>query len=569
MTRGDLAALVEQVAAVHPSPPSPDDGTARALRLLAPELDPEATMAAGQVAAVVLGTAVTLLALLLGADIVAFAVGGAVALAASEAARRFPTTLLALRRTRAAGDAADLICRLVMRLRVAPTVEGAVAFAGRTGDDPLSRSLEVHARRARGTPHAGLSRFAEHWAEWCPALPRAAGLVEAAAGAEPGDRGRAAERALATTLSSLRERTAKFAADVRGPATGLYAFGVLLPLALLAVMPAARTAGVRVPLLAFAIGYDVVLPLGVGAGGLHILTRRPAAFPPPAVDRSHPNVPNRPGVALAAGAGAGLLAGALAGVLVAPWATPVAAAGAGVGTALVGRYHPVKAVRDEVRAVERGLPDAVALVGRRVGAGVALEAALGQAAAELDGPAGDLLAESDRIGRTLGTDVRGAFFGEHGALATVPSARVRGVAALLALAAREGQPAGDVLVGAADHLAELGRVERAARRDLATVTTTLGNTAGIFGPLVGGVTVALAARLARANGEGLAVGYATAELGLVVGGYVLGLAAVLAGLAGALTAGLDRAVVGYRVGIALPTATATYLTAVVGTGLLV
>ncbi|MEF8827886.1 MAG: type II secretion system protein, partial [Haloarcula sp.] len=61
----------------------------------------------------------------------------------------------------------------------------------------------------------------------------------------------------------------------------------------------------------------------------------------------------------------------------------------------------------------------------------------------------------------------------------------------------------------------------------------------------------------------------SALLGPVVGWYVLVLAVLLTALSTGLHRGLDRALVGYRAGLALLSAAATFLVAVVATGLLV
>jgi len=94
----------------------------------------------------------------------------------------------------------------------------------------------------------------------------------------------------------------------------------------------------------------------------------------------------------------------------------------------------------------------------------------------------------------------------------------------------------------------------------------MGNTAALFGPLVGGVTVALAGRV---GGSKLGEAIPQTGLALAVGVYVLLLAVVLTALATGLARGFDRSVVGYRVGLALLAATATYLAAIVAGGLLV
>jgi len=57
-------------------------------------------------------------------------------------------------------------------------------------------------------------------------------------------------------------------------------------------------------------------------------------------------------------------------------------------------------------------------------------------------------------------------------------------------------------------------------------------------------------------------------LGRIVGVYVLLLSATLTALATGLERGFDTTLVAYRIGIALPTATATYFVAFVGAGAL-
>jgi hypothetical protein len=182
------------------------------------------------------------------------------------------------------------------------------------------------------------------------------------------------------------------------------------------------------------------------------------------------------------------------------------------------------------------------------------------------------------VRRRLGTTVRDAFLGPHGALADLPSPRLRGGAELLSLAAREGPPAGDALIATAEHVAALREIEAEGRRELAHVTSTLANTAAVFGPLVAGTTVALSdgvaagAGLAVASGAGavggaVGPGLPTAALGAAVGAYVLLLAPLLTVLSTGLERGLDRALLGHRVGLALCGSTAVYLAAVRGAGL--
>jgi len=480
-----------------------------------------------------------------------------------------PRLLATARRTRALGEAPALVSRAVLRMRISPSTETAAAFAAEAGEGPLAASLAAHVRRAAGHPKSGLPGFISEWREEFPALRRALLLVESAGTAPAGERERTLDRALSAVLDGARDEMAAFAASLQGPSTALYAFGVLLPLALVALLPAVRMAGVPTPLSAIALLYDLFLPGVLLAASAWLLARRPVTFPPPRVSRSHPDIPDRQWPAIAAGIAVALVSYGITSVVVAPWLGPLVAIGSGLGSLLVVRYRPVKAVRDHVAAVEDGLTDALYHAGRRIEEGHAVEGAIASAAEEVHDATGAVFADAARRQRQLKIGIREAFLGEYGALATVPSPRARSTATLLALAAREGRPVGGAIVAMADHLEELAAVEREARHDIAQVTGTLSNTAAVFGPMVAGATVALADGIETSGQLATGSGPGTGGLGLAVGVYVLLLAVVLTALATGLSRGLDRALVGYRVGWALLAATATYAVAFFAAGLLI
>jgi len=543
----------------------------RSLRFLGWSVRAGTVVAAGYVAGVVAAlAAVPPLVVLFGVGPLSPPVACAVGVAVVHAVHRAPVVTARVRRTRALGEAPGVLVRAVLRMRIEPTTESAAAFAARTGRGRLAESLGGHVERARSTPRSGLSSFAGEWSEWFPALRRATGLVIAAADAPPGERGRTLDRATRAVLDGTRDRMTAFAKETRAPATALYAFGVLLPLALVAVLPAARVAGVGVSLPAVVVAYDLLLPAAVAAGSAWLLLRRPVAFPPPSVDRSHPDVPTRRWPPVVGGAVGGVGAWLALPVAFPRWTAPVGAVGVGVGAALVWYCRPAVTVQRRVRAVESGLSDALYLVGRRVTEGEAVETAVERAATELSGETAAVFAAAARVGRRLRVDLWESLLGPRGALADVPSSRARGAAALLSTAAEEGEPAGRAVTSMADHLDELERVEREARRELARVTGTLRHTAAVFGPLVAGATVAVAGRLDVEGGVGPAAPGATETaagaaslpvggLGLSIGVYVLFLATVLSALSTGLRRGLDPALVGYRVGWALLSATAVFL----------
>ena len=561
-----LPGAARLLARAYPWPVQPGQELVQSLAFLRSPVEAETVVRAGYGGAFSIGVFVWMVSLLAGLSVVA---GSMLALLAAvgiaQAVHEAPKTLARLYRTAALGAAPDLVGRAVLRMRVTPSVERAASFAAETGEGVLADSLAEHVHRSRGTPATGLGSFAAVWRDWYPSLRRAIRLVEASANAPPGERARTLDRAMSAVLDGTRNRMTEFAVSIRGPATGVYAFGVLLPLALSSILPAARAAGLPASIPVIVAVYNLVLPALLLWSSWRLLARRPVAFRPPRVRSDHPDVPNERRGALAVALVAGVLGGVLAGQLVAGWTIPLAALGWGIGAGLLWWYRPIRDVRDRTRRIEANLPDALYLIGRRVDEGMAVEAAVEAAAHEVAGETGEMLSETARRQRQLRLDVREALLGEYGTLATVPSPRARSAAALLGTAAREGRPAGETAVAMADHLEELRAVERDARASLATVTGTLGSTAAAFGPLVGGVTVALADGMGTAGGAVEPV--PAAELGLAVGVYVLLLSVLLTALAVGLEQGLDRALVGYRCGVALLSASTVYLVSYAGGGI--
>ena len=563
--------LIEALSRLWPTTVDEDPTLDRHLSFLDAPLTADVVLRAGHTLGVVVSVVVGLVGIVLGVQLhLAVLVAAAGGLAAVHGVHRAPAALAAVERTRALCAASDLVGRIVLYARISPAVEPAAAFAARTGEGPLARSLAEHVRRARGSPRSGLEGFAAAWHPWFPALERAVELVTTAVDAPVDERPALFDGALSAVVDATHDRMTAFAADVRGPATAVYAFGVLLPLALVGVLPAARVAGATVPLSFLAVVYDLLLPLGLVAASAWLLVRRPVTFAAPSVPRDHPDahVPWwRPPLVGLVVAGAFWVAGI---AVVGDWAGPVSAAGAGLGAGLVARFHPAAGVHAHARAVEAGLPDALSLVGRRVRDGTSVEAAIAAVGEELSGETGELFAAAAGVQRRLGVTLREAFLGEFGCLSTVPSPRTRAAAVLLSVAAVEGRPAGEAVVALADQLRALERAEQAGRRELAAVSGTLANTAAVFGPLVGGATVALAARMATVDaGTSVGTTFSTPGLGTVLGGYVLVMAATLTALATGLESGLDRTRIGYRVGLALVLAAATFLAGVVTADLLV
>jgi hypothetical protein len=548
--------VLEVFARLYPWSVEPSDELCRCLEFIDYRAEPESVVRAGYGVGL-LGIALALVAWVRGMGYPVVLVTGALAVLAVHVIHEWPVVLATARRTRALGNAPDLVARTVLRMRLAPSPERAAAFAAREGEGTLAASLADHVEQSKVTGETALEQFGREWTEWYPALGRSLGLVVASAAMDGPDRERTLDRALSVVIDGTRSQMRSFASKIHRPATALYAFGVVLPTALVALLPAAHAAGVGVTTATVVVVYDVLLPVGIVAAAVWLVAHRPVAFPPPNVGRDHPDVPDSSLPAALAGAGAGIAGWLLAGAVLPAWGGPVASVGLGAGVWLWLAFRPVVAVYDLIYEVEAELTDALALVGRRVARGVAVESAISEAAGELDGAMGDVLDSAAARQRQLQVGVREAFLGDDGALSDLPSPRARGTLGILGVAASEGRPAGSAIITLADHVDDLHRVERESRHDLEQVCGTLQTTGAVFGPMVAGATVALADSLA---GSGLpGGGQSLPWLGLVVGGYVLASAVVLPTLATSLARGFDGPLAGHRVGRALVAGTVVYL----------
>ncbi|GGL72567.1 hypothetical protein [Halocalculus aciditolerans] len=486
-----------------------------------------------------------------------------------------PRLLAAADRARADGDGPGFVCRATLGIALHGTLEAAVDTAS---DGPLGRELTRCVAAAHGDPVAGWRAFRERVADRSPAFAGSLALLDAATDAPPAERDRLLDAAVAAARRATRERFGDYAAALHGPVSGVYAFGVVLPLALVGVLPVLPSAGATIPLGALALCYDVALPLALAAASAWLVARRPLALPAPGVPTDHPDVPDSPAGPLALGLAAGV-AGSLACRLVVPTAAPVTGVGLALGIGLLAFSRPREAIRDRYERVARGLPAATTAAATRLVAGDPPERAL-TAAGSVPGSTGDVFADAATRRRALSLTPTDAVSGPYGALPTDALPGVARTVRLLVTAADAGPRGGRVLRDYADARHGLHELAADLRAELGHTTGTLRTTGRFFAPGIAGATVALAGRvrglgqpagtpLAAASAGAPTETFAVGTLALVVGAYVLWLAALLPVLAAGLDGPLDRTALAGAAGRGLLAASVVFPATLCTTGRLV
>ncbi len=418
------------------------------------------------------------------------------------------------------GDIPEIVSYIVMSMKLVPNMEVAVRFAAGNSSRPLAKDLRkmiwnLHVREYRGMDEA-VVKFTELWGRESEYFKRALHLIKSST-SEPDEAQRiiTLNRSLDLVLESTESLMDSFAAKLKTPTYVLYSIFILIPLALVAMIPAMAVVGIRFGIGTLVIVYNVILPLVTFAYAEYIIMQRPAAFVPQRIPEKHPQLKDIKKVkqrTLIFSLVIGLFISSLGYIMIYlgnPWGIVSTDTLSGLvppalfiiwGIVCAGSiylnvsYAPYKKIRDEIRKMENEFSDALFVLGRRIAEGRSSEEAFMYTAATMKGT--DIARYFERISFNLmnmRTDVNSAIFDDgYGAFKDVYSERIKTTMLLLVESVHKSHiVAGIAVVKLADHLKELQNVESNIRRSLYDMTSTMRSTAAIFAPLIAGVTIAL------------------------------------------------------------------------------
>ncbi|MBN1281275.1 MAG: hypothetical protein JXA00_06465 [Candidatus Thermoplasmatota archaeon] len=427
------------------------------------------------------------------------------------------------------GDTPEILSYLVMYLKLVPNLENSVKFAASESSTTLARGLrkmlwDMEIRVYQGIDDA-VTSFAIRWGQWSEYFKRALHLIRSSIQErDEASRVITLNRALDVTLEGTREMMTQFATRLHQPIMVMYSLGIMIPLSLVAMLPAAGLIGLNITIFQVFFLYDLLLPLIVFLYLRRILLSRPATFHPPSIPPTHPEVryvKKRQKAVLCVVSG---LVTSLPGVLYVglpltsldPSSLPPPLAylldphglnalmpitlfflwGLTMAVTLycLWVYHPYKKIRDQVKQIEREFGDALYILGKRLAEEKSPEESFVYTAHMMEGTR--IAGVFNQTGYNLAamhTTIRDALFSEeYGSLRHVYSERVHALLRLFVEGIQKSQRAVSIsLIKIADHLKELQAVETTIRETLSTLTSTLRSTAALFAPLIAGVTLAI------------------------------------------------------------------------------
>ncbi|KAF5420334.1 MAG: hypothetical protein C5S41_13705 [Candidatus Methanomarinus sp.] len=421
---------------------------------------------------------------------------------------------------RSLGDIPEILSYIVMSMKLVSNMELAISFAAENSSRPLASDLrkliwDMHVRVYSSMDDA-LIAFANQWGRNSEYFKRALHLVKSSTN-EPDEAQRVItlNKSLDIVLEGTRKMMEGFAVRLKTPTYILYSIFILIPLALVALLPALTIVGVHIEPVILILIYDLILPIITFAYAQYILLQRPATFPPPRIPDEHPRLANIRyrknlvmvvslivAVCISASGFVWLSLGNLGGIIstgamdgyISVFFPFIWGITAFITIYALGVYTPYKNIRDEIKEIESQFADALFVLGRRITEGRSPEWAFMQTAQTMKGSLiGETFEDVARNLSILRTTLIGAIFDkEYGAFRNIYSERVHTTMHLFTKSVYKSHTAaGIAIVKLADHLKELQEVEENIKRSLYDVTSTMRSTAILFAPLIGGITLAL------------------------------------------------------------------------------
>jgi len=517
----------------------------------------------------------------------------------------YPKTKAGYMMVHSMGDIPEVLSYIVMYLKLIPNMEDGIRFAARESNTSLGKDLkklvwDLEVRVYQSIDDA-ITSFANLWGKWSDYLKRALHLIRSAVreGSES-ERNITLDRSLDIVMEGTKNSMTNFANQLHQPTLVIYSIGVMIPLALIGMLPAASLVGMRISIFQIFLIYDIILPLLLFIYIRKVLLSRPATFNPPAIPSNHPDVENinkKENMVEAAVLGTviaipGVIFMLLPAVIMKGRLVdlvnrlntflPVTlfilwGAAAAVSLYCLRTYTAYKKIRDDIKKMEEEFSDSLYVIGKRITEGKPAEEAFQYAARTMEGSEmGKIFARTSFNLTSMRTNLNDALFDKKfGSLKHVYSDRIRAVMHLFVEGVKKSyEAAGVAIVKVAEHLKQLQEVEKGIKNSLGTLTSTLKSTATIFAPMIAGITLGIT-KLISVTVEKMDFGSipendflsGTSNFSfdirpeyfvLVIGIYIIQLIFLLMRFANGIDEGDDKVEYMYNLGKSMPTAVAFF-----------
>ena len=528
----------------------------------------------------------------------------------------YPKTLVQYKKIHSLGDIPEVLSYIVMYLKLVPNLENSINFAAMESSTSLVRDLrkmlwDMQIRLYHGIDDA-LTQFANQWGSWSDHFKRSLHLIRSSVHESmQAQREMTLNKALDVGLEGTREQMQKFASKLHQPTLIIYSIGIMIPLAVIAMLPAAGLIGLQITIFQMFFLYDIILPLILFLYMRKILLMRPATFNPPHIPNDHPDIASinkQKQIVISILLGTIISLMGLSSLII-PFISDQLSNGVIAASfrlfAVINEwvpltlfiiwgfaiavsyythvvYYPYKKIRDRIKQMEKEFSDSLYIMGKRIGEEKSPEESFLYTAQTMDGSAiATIYFKTGYNLAAMHTTIHQALFSkEYGSLKHVYSTRINSIMRLFVEGIKKSQQSVSIsLVKLADHLKELQKVEINIKETLNTLTSTLRSTATVFAPMIAGVTLSITQLISsiiskmsqnlNTSTQSLSTGSTTFSgitnsfsleniqpeyFVLVIGLYIIELVILLTRFTNGIDEGDDKAEFMYTLGKALPIA---------------
>jgi len=442
--------------------------------------------------------------------------------------KNYPKTYAKYLQIHSLGDIPEVLSYLVMYLKLIPNLENSVKFAASESTTILAGDLrklvwDMEIRVYHGIDDA-ITHFATQWGQWSEYFKRSLHLLRSSIQErDEASRIITLDRSLDVSLEGTKETMNQFVNRLHQPTVMLYSIGIMIPLSLVAMLPAAGLVGIHITIFQVFFIYDILLPLFVFLYTRSILLKRPATFNPPCIPSNHPDlctINKRQRFCFAVFIG--FLVAIPGAIFVSfPVLYPQGAknlfihffidnkgmnsylpvtlffiwgACTTISLYCLSVYRPHKKVRDIIKQMEQEFSDALYILGKRISEEKSPEESFLYTAQTMDGARiAEVFRQTSYNLTVMHINFHDALFSdEFGSLHHVYSDRIKAILRLFAEGTQKSQQAVSAsLIRIADHLKQLQEVEHKIKDMLYELTSTIHTTISLFAPLIAGVTLSI------------------------------------------------------------------------------
>ncbi len=538
---------------------------------------------------------------------------------------KYPTSFAKIMKIHSLGDIPEILSYLVMYIKLVPNLENSVKFSASESNTNLAKDFrkmlwDMEIRIYHGIDDA-LTSFANEWGIYSEYFKRSLHLIRSSIQEkDKASRMITLNRALDVSLDGTQDLMNKFANKLHQPAMVIYSIGIMIPLALVAMLPATGLVGLKINIIQIFFLYDIILPTFIFIYTRKILLSRPATFNPPDISDDNPKIKNINKKRI-------FLVSLIFGIIIALpgiiftlipmffknlesnqiinfitkenglnnyfpvtlfiiWGFTVF-----LSIYTITVYRPYKKVRDNIKQVEREFSDALYILGKRISEEKSPEESFMYTAYTMKGSSiSEIFSKTGYNLTALHTNLKDAMFDkEYGSLKHIYSDRIKAIMLLFVEGIKKSEKAvSNSIIKIADHLKALQQVEKKIKDTLFSLTSTLKSTVSIFAPLIGGVTLSITKLISNIitnisnklpTEESIDLGASLPNISssfsienirpeyfvLVIGIYIIELVLLIVKFTNGIDEGDDKATYMYTLGKTLPVSIAVFsLTVILG-----